>query len=134
MNVEMCEMCRPDTRALREIEPGEIVIINGEGLKSIASGIESRKSQCIFELIYFSRPDSEVFGQNVYLFRKRQGELLAKEFPIEADVVMPFPIQAITLLSAMPRHPVSLLRWGSSGTIMWGGPLSSHPRACAISG
>ena len=88
---ETCALDLVEAEYLREIEPGEIVIINDQGLKSIASGIESRKSQCIFELIYFSRPDSEVFGQNVYLFRKRQGELLAKEFPIEADLVMPFP-------------------------------------------
>jgi len=88
---ETCALDLVEAEYLREIEPGEIVVINGQGLKSIPSGIESRKSQCIFELIYFARPDSEVFGQNVYLFRKRQGELLAKEFPIEADLVMPFP-------------------------------------------
>jgi len=88
---ETCALDLVEAEYIREIEPGEIVVINDQGLKSIPSGIESRKSQCIFELIYFSRPDSEVFGQNVYLFRKRQGELLAKEFPIEADLVMPFP-------------------------------------------
>ncbi len=88
---ETCALDLVEAEYLREIEPGEIVIINDQGLKSIASGIESRKSQCIFELIYFARPDSNVFSQNVYLFRKRQGELLAKEFPIEADLVMPFP-------------------------------------------
>jgi amidophosphoribosyltransferase len=51
----------------------------------------SRKAQCIFELIYFARPDSNVFGQNVYMFRKRQGGLLSEEFPVKADLVMPFP-------------------------------------------
>jgi amidophosphoribosyltransferase len=88
---ETCALDLVEAEYLREIDPGEIVVINDQGLKSIPSGIESRKSQCIFELIYFARPDSKVFGQNVYLFRKRQGELLAKEFPIEADLVMPFP-------------------------------------------
>ena len=88
---ETCALDLVEADYLREVEPGEIVVINDQGLKSIPSGIESRKSQCIFELIYFARPDSNVFGQNVYLFRKRQGELLAKEFPIEADLVMPFP-------------------------------------------
>ncbi|MBW2083415.1 MAG: amidophosphoribosyltransferase, partial [Deltaproteobacteria bacterium] len=47
--------------------------------------------QCIFELIYFARPDSDVYGQNVYLFRKKQGELLAQEYPLDVDLVMPFP-------------------------------------------
>ena len=88
---ETCALDLVEAEYLREIDPGEIVVINGQGLKSIPSGIESRKSQCIFELIYFARPDSNMFSQNVYLFRKRQGELLAKEFPIEADLVMPFP-------------------------------------------
>jgi len=88
---ETCALDLVEAEFIREIDPGEIIIIDGEGLKSVPSGILSHKSQCIFELIYFARPDSRVFGRNVYMFRKRQGELLAKEFPIEADLVMPFP-------------------------------------------
>jgi len=88
---ETCAFDLVEAEFIRFIEPGEIVIINRDGIKSIPSGISSRKSQCIFELIYFSRPDSNVFGENVYLFRKRQGELLAKEFPLDVDFVMPFP-------------------------------------------
>jgi amidophosphoribosyltransferase len=88
---ESCAFDLVEAEYLREIEPGEIVIINKDGLRSISSGIKSRKSHCIFELIYFARPDSNVFGRNVYLFRKRQGELLAQDFPLEADLVMPFP-------------------------------------------
>jgi len=88
---ETCALDLVEAEFIREIDPGEIIIINGEGLKSIPSGIPSNKSQCIFELIYFARPDSRVFGRNVYLFRKRQGQLLADEFPIKADLVMPFP-------------------------------------------
>jgi len=88
---ETCALDLVEAEYIREIDPGEIVIINSDGLKSIPSGIKSCKSQCVFELIYFARPDSKVFGQNVYLFRKRQGKLLAKEFPIDADLVMPFP-------------------------------------------
>ena len=88
---ETCALDLVEAEFIRVIEPGEIVIINRDGIKSIPSGISSPKSQCIFELIYFSRPDSNVFGENVYLFRKRQGELLAKEFPVDVDLVMPFP-------------------------------------------
>ena len=88
---ETCALDLVEAEFIRSLEPGEIVIINKDGIKSIASGIPSRKSQCIFELIYFSRPDSTVFGENVYLFRKRQGELLAKEFPVDVDMIMPFP-------------------------------------------
>ena len=88
---ETCALDLVEAEFIRSVAPGEVVIINRDGIKSIPSGIVSRRSQCIFELIYFSRPDSTVFGENVYLFRKRQGELLAKEFPVDADMVMPFP-------------------------------------------
>jgi amidophosphoribosyltransferase len=88
---ETCAFDLVEAEYVRDVEPGEILIINHNGLRSIRAGIESRKSQCIFELIYFARPDSKVFGQNVYLFRKKQGELLAQEFPREVDLVMPFP-------------------------------------------
>ncbi|MFH1480800.1 MAG: amidophosphoribosyltransferase [Pseudomonadota bacterium] len=88
---ETCALDLVEAEYIREIEPGEILIINKQGLKSIRWDIPCRKAKCIFELIYFSRPDSHVFEQNVYLFRKRQGELLAEEFPVKADLVMPFP-------------------------------------------
>lgn len=88
---ETCAFDLVDGEYIRDVAPGEILVINQNGLKSIPSGIEPRRSQCIFELIYFARPDSNVFGQNVYLFRKRQGALLAEEFMLEVDFVMPFP-------------------------------------------
>jgi len=88
---ETCAFDLVEAEYIRDVEPGEILIINKDGLHSIPAGIKSRRSHCIFELIYFARPDSDVFGQNVYLFRKRQGELLAREFPLDVDLVMPFP-------------------------------------------
>jgi amidophosphoribosyltransferase len=88
---ETCAFDLVQAEYIRDIEPGEILIIDKNGLKSIHFKEQRPQAQCIFELIYFSRPDSRVFGQNVYLFRKKQGELLAKEFPIDADLVMPFP-------------------------------------------
>ncbi|MFZ0448374.1 MAG: amidophosphoribosyltransferase [Desulfatiglandaceae bacterium] len=88
---ETCALDLVDAKFIREVEPGEIVIINEAGLRSVPSGIKSRKSQCIFELIYFARPDSNIFGENVYLFRKEQGKLLARAFPLDVDLVMPFP-------------------------------------------
>ena len=88
---ETCAFDLIQAEYIRDIEPGEILIINRDGLKSIKTEIPSRRTQCIFELIYFARPDSNIFGQNVYLFRKKQGELLAKEFSVDADLVMPFP-------------------------------------------
>jgi amidophosphoribosyltransferase len=88
---ETCALDLVDAQYVREVDPGEILIIKGHQLRSVPPTFQVKKSQCIFELIYFSRPDSTVFGQNVYLFRKRQGALLAQAFPREVDFVMPFP-------------------------------------------
>lgn len=88
---ETCALDLIQAEYIRDIEPGEILIVTRDGQKSIKSQIAARRTHCIFELIYFARPDSNIFGQNVYLFRKKQGELLAKEFSVDADLVMPFP-------------------------------------------
>ena len=88
---ETCALDLVDAEYIRDVEPGEIIIINKNGLTSIPSRVSTRKTQCIFELIYFARPDSSVFGQNVYIFRKKQGNLLAREYSRDVDLVMPFP-------------------------------------------
>jgi len=88
---ETCALDLVEAEYIRDIAPGEVLIINRDGLKSIPPQTKNRKAQCIFELIYFARPDSNIFGENVYLFRKRQGELLAEEFSYDVDLVMPFP-------------------------------------------
>ncbi|MBW1982121.1 MAG: amidophosphoribosyltransferase [Deltaproteobacteria bacterium] len=76
---------------LRDVEPGEVVFIDEGGLRSRHLPKASRSAFCIFEFIYFARPDSNIFGQNVYLARKRQGHEMAREYPVTADFVMPFP-------------------------------------------
>lgn len=77
---------------IRELEPGEILFIGKKGLRSIKPFGESRKvSQCIFEHIYFARPDSYIFGESVHLVRQKLGHCLAKEHPVEADLVIPVP-------------------------------------------
>jgi amidophosphoribosyltransferase len=76
---------------VREIEPGEIVIIGPDGIRSLNTPVPDRRAFCIFELIYFARPDSTIFGHNVYLTRKAHGRRLALEAPVDADLVMPFP-------------------------------------------
>jgi amidophosphoribosyltransferase len=88
---ETCSFDLVEAEYIRDVEPGEIIIINRNGLRSIRSDKPQRRAHCIFELIYFARPDSNIFGQNVYLFRKKQGNLLAEEFRVKADLVMPFP-------------------------------------------
>ena len=88
---ESCALDLVQAEFVREIEPGEIVIISDDGVKSIYPHKQVQRSACIFELIYFARPDSTIFGENVYLTRKAHGRQLAKEAPVDADLVMPFP-------------------------------------------
>ena len=76
---------------LRAIEPGELVIISSKGLRSLRPFEAVRPRPCIFEHVYFSRPDSIVDGASVYQVRKRIGMQLAIESPVEADIVVPVP-------------------------------------------
>jgi len=77
---------------IRDIEPGEVLIINDKGLESLKVFNSHRKAFCVFEFIYFSRPDSNIFGGlNVNEMRKEFGRQLAKESNIEADLVIPVP-------------------------------------------
>ena len=71
---------------IRELDPGEIVIINEEGVRSINPHTDTRHTLCIFEFIYFARPDSSINGHNVYLTRKAHGRRLAMEAPVAAVV------------------------------------------------
>ncbi|MGP1272185.1 MAG: amidophosphoribosyltransferase [Phycisphaerales bacterium] len=79
-------------RLVREVEPGEIVTLNAEGVTSrrYAAPAE-RLAQCVFEHVYFASPASNVFGQNVQTAREKMGEVLAREAPADADWVMPMP-------------------------------------------
>jgi len=88
---ETCALDLIEAQYIRDIDPGEILIIGQDELKSIKPFPEHKKTFCIFEYIYFARPDSNIFGQNVYAVRKRLGKRLAQEYPIEADFAMPFP-------------------------------------------
>ena len=88
---ETCALDLVEAKFVRELDPGEIVIISKNGIKSIKPDFAARSTFCIFEFIYFARPDSTIFGQNVYQTRKAHGRRLAKEAPVDADLVMPFP-------------------------------------------
>jgi len=88
---ETCALDLIGAQYLREIEPGEVVFIKKNSLESVKLLAESKQASCIFEYIYFSRPDSNIFGKNVYFARKQLGLQLAQEHPIEADIVMPIP-------------------------------------------
>ena len=76
---------------IRDVEPGELIIVNGSGLRSFRPFEQAAPKPCIFEHVYFSRPDSVVDGTSVYEVRKNIGAELAREAPVEADYVVPVP-------------------------------------------
>ncbi|MFP5330234.1 MAG: amidophosphoribosyltransferase [Alphaproteobacteria bacterium] len=78
-------------RYVRDVEPGELILINAKGLRSFRPLEKAEPRPCIFEHVYFSRPDSIVDGTSVYEVRKRIGAELAMEAPVEADIVVPVP-------------------------------------------
>ncbi len=88
---ETCALDLVEANYIRDIEPGEALIIDKDGLSSFFFTEKQRHSFCIFEHVYFARPDSDIFGFNVYNSRKKMGEILARECKIDADFVMPFP-------------------------------------------
>ena len=89
---ETCAFDLIEAQFVREVAPGEIVIINQDGLRSVqAFPDHARRAFCIFEYVYFSRPDSNLAGRNVYEVRVEMGRQLAREFPREADLVIPVP-------------------------------------------
>ena len=88
---ESCALDIIGARFVRDVEPGEIVIVDGTGLRSIKPFPKHQRRFCVFEHIYFARPDSKIEGVGVYDARKRIGVELAKESPIAADVIVPVP-------------------------------------------
>ena len=81
---------------IREVEPGEMIIIDKNGMEAKKVFHEDRTAKCIFELIYFGRPDSNLFSRNVHLLRKEVGRQLARENKIEADLVIPVPDSGVS--------------------------------------
>ncbi len=92
---ETCALDLIEGEFLREIEPGEMLMISSKGLESLRPFPPVEPRHCIFEHIYFARPDSVVFGQSVYNVREAFGRELAREHPVEADVVVPVPDSGI---------------------------------------
>jgi amidophosphoribosyltransferase len=92
---ESCALSTVGADLERDIEPGEIVTVGPEGVHSDRLEGALGQANCLFEYIYFARPDSLMGGRRIYLARQRMGEELAKEAPVEADVVIPLPDSAI---------------------------------------
>ncbi len=88
---ETCGLDIVGATFVREVAPGEIIRINSEGISSQIAVEPSKRASCLFEYVYFARPDSVMDGQSVYQARRMMGRILAKEAPVEADLVLGVP-------------------------------------------
>ena len=88
---ESCALDAIGARFVRDIQPGEVVVASENGVRTLQCRRKSQSSLCVFEFIYFARPDSVVEGSSVHVARKRAGSFLALEHPVQADVVIGVP-------------------------------------------
>lgn len=93
---ESCAFDIIDAEFIREVKPGEILVINKDGLKSFYYSENRPHKFCIFEFVYFARPDSKFGGQNVHLARKEMGKEMAREMNADADLVVPVPSSGVS--------------------------------------
>ena len=91
LSSESCAFNVLDAEFVRDVDPGEMVIIEENEIKSIKLGKKTKKALCSFEFVYFARPDSVIDGESVYISRKNAGRILAEEQPVEADMVIAVP-------------------------------------------
>ena len=93
LSSETCALDLIGAEYVRDVKPGELITIDSGGLQSemFAQNETGKLSHCIFEHVYFARPDSEIFGQGVHSVRLALGERLAIEHPVDADLVIPVP-------------------------------------------
>ena len=96
---ETCVMDLIEAEFIREVEPGELILINENGLQSFFPFKKVESKYCVFEHIYFARPDSFLFGEHVYAARKEMGRAMAQESPANADLIVPVPDSGV--VSAM---------------------------------
>lgn len=92
---ETCALDACGAEFVRDVEPGEIVVVTKDGVRSIKEHCGRKKAVCVFEYIYFARTDSVIDGIGVYESRKQAGRILAREFPVDADLVIGVPESGI---------------------------------------
>ncbi len=109
---ETCALDLIGATYVRDVEPGELLVISNGGLRSIKPFPQSRLSQCVFEHVYFARPDSYVFGRSVNDVRTELGRVLAREAPAGADVVVPIPDSGVCAATGYAEEAKLPLRMG----------------------
>ena len=108
---ETCALNVLDAKFIREVKEGEVIILNKDKIENFLYD-KPQKRACIFELIYFARPDSFIFGRNVYDVRENMGRILARESYIDADVVVPIPDSGVISALGFSRESKIPFEWG----------------------
>ena len=109
---ETCALDLIGATYVREVEPGEVLIVNSGGLRSIRPFPKSKLAHCVFEHVYFARPDSEVFGESVNEVRTNLGRVLARETGVAADVVVPIPDSGVCAAIGYSEESKIPMRFG----------------------
>ncbi|HUU14457.1 MAG TPA: amidophosphoribosyltransferase [Terriglobia bacterium] len=109
---ETCAFDLINAKPIREVEPGEMVILDSNGITSLRFTPPAPSAQCIFEHVYFSRPDSVVFGRSVQQSREMLGRLLWREHPVEANLVVPVPDSGVAAAMGFSEESGIPVRFG----------------------
>jgi amidophosphoribosyltransferase len=109
---ETCAMDLIGATYVRDVEPGELVIISAQGLRSVKPFAPAPHAQCVFEHVYFARPDSVVFGESVNDVRTELGRRLARETGVEADVIVPIPDSGVCAAIGFSEQSGIPMRFG----------------------
>jgi amidophosphoribosyltransferase len=109
---ETCAFDLIDAEYVREVEPGEVLLVESDTLESQFPLPKEKASHCVFEHVYFSRPDSLVFGRTVNASRRLLGKNLAREHPVEADVVVPVPDSGVAAAIGFAQESGIALEFG----------------------
>jgi amidophosphoribosyltransferase len=109
---ETCALDLIDAEYVRDVEPGELVVVDRRGLRSFRPFPPEPHRQCVFEHVYFARPDSRVFGRNVLASRLLLGRQLAREQPADADIVVPIPDSGMGAALGYAEESGLPFQWG----------------------
>ncbi len=129
---ESCAFDLIGARYLREVLPGEVITLTEGGVQTRMVAGDERRAFCVFEYIYFARPDSKMAGTVLQVARARMGEILWREAPVAADLVIPVPgLRATRRRGAWPGRPACPRTTASSRTATSPARSSSPARSCA---
>lgn len=127
---ETCALDIVGAKFVRDVEPGELIIIDRDGLHVDHYTTNTQLAICSMEFIYFARPDSIIHGVTVHNARKQMGRLLAREHPVDADMVIGVPNSSLSAASGYAEEAGLPYEMGLIKSQYVAGPSSNRPRNC----